>query len=89
MGNAAAKEIGVEVLAAAGKTPGNDLGKRVVDGATEEAVLAVLEGNHIAGGGFAEGFENFTGVNPVVAVEEAGAGTNDEAGHGERMKDEG
>ena len=82
LADAAGEEIQVEVLAAAGEAAGDDLGVRVIDRGAERAVAKILEGDHVAGLGVAESFLDLGGVNPLVAVENTGAGSDDEACHG-------
>jgi len=81
---AAEEELAVEGLAAAGEAAGDDLGGGVVDGGAEEAVPSVLERDDFAGLGVSEGLEDFAGVDPLVAVKDAGAGFDDESGHGRK-----
>ena len=82
MGDAAGEEVEIEVLAAAREAASDDLGLGIVNGGAEGAVAEILEGDDVAGFGIAEGFLDFSGVNPLVTVENAGAWSDDETGHG-------
>ena len=55
---------------------------RIVDGGAERAVAEIFERDHITGLRITESFADFGGVNPLVAVENAGAGSDDETCHG-------
>ena len=79
--DAAREEVEIEILAAVGEQTRGDLRHRVVDGAAEGLAAHVLEMDDVAGLGIAETFLNFSGVNPEVTVEEAGAGLDGEGGH--------
>ena len=82
--DAATEKILVERLAAAGKSPGHNLAQGVVNGRSERTVLVILEGNDLPWLGITENFLNFAGIDPIVAVKDAGAGFDDDSGHGWR-----
>lgn len=82
LGDAAGEEVEIEVLAAAGEAAGDDLGLGIVDGGAEGAIAEILECDDVAGLGIAEGFLDFSGVNPLVTVENASAWSDDKTGHG-------
>ena len=78
----ALEKVEVEILALPGKTPGDDLRLGVVDGGAEQPILPVLERHDVAIGRLPEGLEHLAGIDPVVPVQDAGAGFDDESGHG-------
>lgn len=80
--DAAGEEVEVEILASVGEEAGGDLGLGIVDGTAEGLAADVLKMDDIAGLGIAEALLDFSGVDPEVAVEEAGAGLDGEGGHG-------
>ena len=82
LADAAGEKVEIEVLAAARESAGDDLRLRVVDGRAERAVAKIFERDHITGLRITESFADFGGVNPLVAVENAGAGSYDETCHG-------
>ena len=82
LADAAGEEVEIEVLLAAGKAAGDDLRLRIVDGGAERAVAEILERDHVAGLRVAEGFLDFSRVNPLVTVKNACAGCDDNTCHG-------
>ena len=79
--DATLEEIRVKILAASREAPRHDLRFAVVNRAAEEVILAVLERDDIPIGGVAEHLQDLAGENPIVAVQDAGARFDDEAGH--------
>ena len=60
------KKSPVQLLLAAGKAPGHNLGMGVEHGGSQEAVLEILQRHHVSGLGIAENLADFRSVNPVV-----------------------
>ena len=79
--DAALEKIEIERLFPARETPRHDLRFAVVDRAADEVILAVLQRDDVAIGGIAERLQHLAGEDPVVAVEDARARFDDEAGH--------
>ena len=84
-GDAAAEEVGIEVLTLARKAAGRDFRAAVVNGAAEKAVALVFEADNRAVFGFAGDLEDFVVVDPIVPVEDACAGADNDRCHGVRM----
>ena len=66
-----------QVLAVPGKAAGDDLGLGIENGRSQPAVLEVLERDDIARLRIAEHFLNLRAIHPLVAMENAGAGLDD------------
>jgi len=81
LADAAGEKLQVEILAAARKAAGDDLRLRIVDRGAERAIAEILECDDIARLGIAEGFFDFSGVHPVVSVENACPWGDDETCH--------
>ena len=54
---------------------------RIVDGGAQGAVLVVFEGDHLSSLGVSKDLFDLTGIDPIVAVKNARAGTDDDTGH--------
>src|SRR6266581_3106840 len=67
--DAASEEIKVEVLPAPRETARHNLRFRIVNGAADEAILTVLERDHIAVRGISKNLQDFTGKHPIVSVQ--------------------
>lgn len=78
---AAEEEILVEVLFSPRKTACHNLRFWVINRTSKRFVFEILQGNDLAWLRIPEGFLDFRGVNPIVAVKDAGAGFYDETGH--------
>lgn len=85
-GDAALKEVEVEILSLTGEPAGNDLGATVVDRRAQHTISAIFERDNVAVLGFSEGFEDFGGIDPVVAVKKSGARLNNDACHDDRTR---
>src|ERR1044071_8670512 len=79
--DAAPKEIKVEILPAPGETARYNLRFRIVNGAADQAVLAVLERDHIAIRGISKNFQDLTGKNPIVSVQNSRTRFDNDSGH--------
>ena len=79
----ALKKIQIEILPATRETPRHNLRFAVVDRAADQMIAAVFERDDIAVHRVAEGFQHLAREDPIVAVQNARARFDDEAGHGE------
>ena len=77
----ARKKIRIEFLPASRKTPGDDLRFGIVNRAAEQPVFSVFQRDDVAVGWIAKDLQHFAGENPIMAMEDAGARFDDEAGH--------
>ena len=74
----------VEFLGSAGETAGYNLGIGIVNPGAQGTVLEVLEGNDITGFRVSERLLDLARINPVMTVENACAGFDNQAWHGGR-----
>ena len=79
--DAAAEEVGVEVLALTREAAGGDFRAAVVDGAAEKAVALVFQSDDGAVLRLSGDLEHFVVVDPIVSVENARAGADNDARH--------
>ncbi len=80
-GDAAGEEFGIELLLTTRKAAGDDLRLRVVNRRAHRPILVILQRDDIAGLRVAEGFFDFTSIYPLMSVEDARAGLDDDSGH--------
>ena len=78
----ATEKVLVELLPPPRKSARDDLALGVVDRGSERAVPEILDGNDLSGLGIAEYLLNLAGIDPIVAVKDAGAGSDNDSWHG-------
>src|SRR5207249_10770445 len=79
--NAAPKEIQIQFLPSPREPARNDLRFGIVNGASDQMVVAVLERNHVAIRRISENLEHFAGKHPVVSMQNSRTRFDDKAGH--------
>ena len=84
LADSAGKEFLVKLLEAAGNSSSDNLGIWIVDAAAQGAVLEILEGDEVSWLWISKSFLDIGRVNPFVAVENPGAGFDNETCHGQR-----
>ena len=80
--DAALEKIQVQILAATRKPAGDDLRFRIENGGSQRPVAEIFQRDHVSRLGIAEGFFDFSGINPLVTVKNACARSDDETCHG-------
>ena len=75
------EKVVVEGLFSPREAPGDDLGGGIVNSGAEGTVLEVLEANDFAGFRGAEGLANLARIDPIVSVEDASAGHDNQSWH--------
>jgi hypothetical protein len=84
LAQATQEKLFIQLLFSAGYPTCDNLGLRVVDRYSQWPIFEVLECDKVAGFGIPEGFLDFRRIDPLVTVEDARAGFDDEAWHGGR-----
>jgi hypothetical protein len=77
----APEKILIKILLPPRETARNNLRFRIVNGAPNQMVFAVLERNHIAILGISENLEHFAGKHPVVSMQNPRTRFDDNASH--------
>ena len=79
--DAALEEIKIEILPLPRETPGDDLRFGIVNRTANQTIASVLQRNHVAIRRISENLEDFARENPIVPMQDARAGFDDEASH--------
>src|SRR6266480_4879346 len=79
--DAAPKKILIKVLPSSRETTRNNLRFRIVNGAPNQMIFAVLERNHLAILGISKNLEHFAGKHPIMSMQNSRTRFDDDACH--------
>src|SRR5262249_48624166 len=79
--DAAPEEIKIKILPPPREAARDNLRFGIVNGAADQAILTVLERDHIAVRGISKNLQDFTGKHPIVSVQHPRARFHNDSGH--------